>query len=97
MTSTEAFAQAVSAQIRAERAAARLTQEEVAERAEMSKSTFIRLETGERKPDVDQLDRLARAFGVTMTQIIERAESRMSRRTPQHGPSRKAPKGTDAV
>ena len=97
MTSTEAFGHAVSAQIRAERAAARLTQDEVAERAEMSKSTFIRLETGVRTPDVDQLDRIAGALGLTMTQIIERAESRMSRRTPPHGPSRRAHKGTDAV
>jgi transcriptional regulator with XRE-family HTH domain len=66
----------LAAQIRAERAASGMTQEQAAKAACMPKMTYRRLETGERVVDVTQLDKLARAFGISMTVLVERAMAR---------------------
>lgn len=77
--------QAVADQIRAERAAARLTQREVWTRAGLTRSTYLRIEDAERDINTAQLAALAPVFGLTLTQLVERAETRHRRGTPSHG------------
>lgn len=68
---------AIAAQIRAEIAASDMTQGEVADAAGMARATVNRLAQGIRPPDVNQLDRVCRALGISMADFIARAESRM--------------------
>lgn len=70
------WSRAVAAQVRAERAAAGLTQAEVIDRAGMARSTYLRIESGERVADVVQLDQIARALGIRLVVLIERAQER---------------------
>jgi transcriptional regulator with XRE-family HTH domain len=69
----------LAAQIRAERAASGMTQEQAARAAGLAKMTYRRLESGERVVDVTQMDKLARAFGLSMTELVERATARTER------------------
>lgn len=69
---------AVSTTIRAERAAQKLTQEEVWTRAEMPRATFIRIESGEREPNLTQTAALASALGMTVSELVHRAEQRLA-------------------
>jgi len=73
----DGWSRAVAAQIRAERAACGLTQTQVFTRARMPRSTYIRVETGERVGDVIQLSAISRALGIRLVTLIERAEERM--------------------
>jgi transcriptional regulator with XRE-family HTH domain len=51
---------------------AKLTQEELAKRAKVSRSYLAALEAGHRKnPSIDTLKRLARALGVPVTELLE--------------------------
>jgi transcriptional regulator with XRE-family HTH domain len=63
MKNTSDFA----ARLRQLRAAAKLTQEELAERAGIHRQTIARLELGTRKPAWDSVLALARALGVDCT------------------------------
>jgi transcriptional regulator with XRE-family HTH domain len=67
---------AFAEQMRAERAASRLSQSGLAKRSGISLSTIKRLESNEREMDTDQLDRLCRSFGLTITEFVVRAEAR---------------------
>ena len=72
-----AFVRAVAAQIRAERAAAGVTRDEITERTGIGRSTLYRIERGERVPDMVQLAQIASALPVTVQQIVQRASNRM--------------------
>lgn len=70
---------AVAAQIRAERAAAGLTQRQVMDRSGLPKSTYLRMESGERVADVGQLAAFCSAVGVPLSVLLARAEDRLER------------------
>lgn len=67
----------ISAQIRAERAAAGLTQAELGRRSGLPRLTVMRLESGARVPDATQLDRIAKALGLAASELVRRAEERL--------------------
>jgi len=54
-----------------------MTQEEVYERAEIAPATYLRIEAGERIPNIVHLDGIAHALGIRLTTLIERAEQRL--------------------
>ena len=83
-----AMSQAVAAQLRAERAAAGMTQAEVYTKAGMKRSTYLRIEAGTRVADVMDLAKLTQAFGVKIPTLMERAESRIEKK--QSNAKRKA-------
>lgn len=68
---------AVSAQIRAERAAAGMTREQVYEAAGVSRSTYARIEKGAIVVDVAQLAEVAAVLGLTASEIMRRADERL--------------------
>jgi transcriptional regulator with XRE-family HTH domain len=72
-----ALALAVAAQIRAERAAAGMTQQEVQDASGIPKSTHLRLESGERVADVSQLAAFCAAVNVPVAVFMARAEARL--------------------
>ena len=74
----EAAAQAVAEAIRAERAAARLSQAEVAARAEMPKVSYIRYESGARRPTLPQVIQIADALGIPLSVLVRRIEDRLA-------------------
>lgn len=69
---------AFAAQMRAERAAADLTQTQLASKAGMGRTTLIRIEAGERDMDTTQLAGLCRALGVSIVDFVSRAEERVA-------------------
>lgn len=71
--------QAVAETIRAERAAAKLSQAEVAKRAGIPRVTYIRYETGERRPSMTQVVQIARALGLTLSGFARLVEDRVER------------------
>jgi transcriptional regulator with XRE-family HTH domain len=71
------YAAEVAAQTRMERAYSRLTIAQMVERAGIAKSTYQRLEAGERTPDLAQLQRIAAAHGLTPAQFLGRVEERL--------------------
>ena len=73
----ERVAQAVAETIRAERAAAQLSQAELAARAGIPRVTYIRYETGERKPNVVQVMQIAAALGMPLSLFVRRVEHRL--------------------
>ncbi len=58
--------------IRRYRKARGLTQAEFAEALGMSQASISRFETGERKPDVDDLIAIARYFGCKVDDLIDK-------------------------
>jgi len=68
---------AVAAQIRAERAAASMTRDDMVEASGIPLSTYRRLETGERVADTTQLARLCGALGLPMSEFFRRVEQRV--------------------
>lgn len=68
---------AVADTIRAERAAAELTQAEAAERAAMPRISYIRYESGERHPDMAQIAAIASAFGIPLGVFVRRIVDRV--------------------
>lgn len=72
------LAAAIPGEIRAERARQNLTQADVFERAGMSKSAYLLIETGKRGAKMDQLEDIAEALGMRLSELILRAESRLS-------------------
>ena len=73
----DALTTAVAAALRAERAASQLTQKEVAAKSRLGYQTVMRLEKGERSPNVEQLAALCSVYGLTISELIERAEGRL--------------------
>lgn len=70
------LSEALAAQIRAERSAARLTVQETAERSGIPYSTYRKLDDGSGTPDAVQLSRLCRVYGITLSEFFARVESR---------------------
>lgn len=70
-------AAAFAAQLRAERAVAGMSQDELAKRTGISASTILRLEAGSRVMDTAQLGAICRALGITIGTFAIRAEGRM--------------------
>ena len=72
----ESWHAVVAETIRAERAAKRWSQAELAARAGIPRVTFIRYETGERRPNFVQLAQIAEALGMAMSTFARRVEER---------------------
>jgi transcriptional regulator with XRE-family HTH domain len=70
---------AFAAQLRAERAAAGMSQAELSKRSGVSPSTILRIEQGQRAMDIPQMAAFCRALGVSMTEFATQAERRMRR------------------
>jgi transcriptional regulator with XRE-family HTH domain len=71
------WTQAVAAEIRAERAALHMTQIDVYTKAKMSRSTYLRIEAETRVPDVEDLAKIASAYELHLSTLIERVEARI--------------------
>lgn len=71
------WAEAVAETIRAERAAARLSQAELAKRASIPRVSYIRYETGERQPNVVQVAQIADGLGMPLSSFLRRVEARV--------------------
>jgi transcriptional regulator with XRE-family HTH domain len=69
-----AYELAVATQIKAERAAAGISQDRAAERAGLARMVYIRIETAQRHATVGQLEKIAAAFGMSVTSLLQRAE-----------------------
>jgi transcriptional regulator with XRE-family HTH domain len=65
----------IAANVRAERARRRWSQQELADRSGLSRSTIADLEIGTRRITADHLPVLCRAFGVTFAEMIRGAEA----------------------
>ena len=63
----------VAAAVRAERARLRMTQDQLARRLGWSTSTLSALESGQRRPAVDDLPALCEALGVPLSELLRRA------------------------
>jgi transcriptional regulator with XRE-family HTH domain len=79
---------AFAAQLRAERAAAGMSQDDLVAATGISKSAIARIETGVRVMDTAQLGKFCRAFGITIAQFAIRADERM-RADAESRPSRR--------
>lgn len=75
-----AFTEAVSEQVRAERAASGMSLDEVVAASGLSKMTYRRMESGERVADIAQLDRFCAAVGLPISTFLARAEERATGR-----------------
>lgn len=71
---------ALAAEVRAERNALDMTQQNLAESSGLSKSTVVRIENGSRAADINQMTAIAEAFGIVPSVFLARVESRRSRR-----------------
>ncbi len=67
---------AVAATLRAERAAAGLSQVQVADRTGIARTSYRFYEQGERNPDTVQLAQIAEAFGVKFSYLVGEIERR---------------------
>lgn len=76
----EEFGHALAAQLRAERAASGMTQDELAQRVGVSKMTIRRYLTGERPVVIPHFVELAAAFGLTPDELIRRSNERTENR-----------------
>lgn len=70
---SDALALALARAVRAERARAGLTQEELGQRAGMHRSTIGAIETLVRKISADELPELCDALGVGLVDLLSRA------------------------
>lgn len=71
--------EAVAAQIRAERSAARLTIEETAKRSGIPYGTYRKLDDGSGTVDAEQLARLCRhVYGISLAEFFIRVEQRLA-------------------
>lgn len=75
------WSDAVAAQVRAERAAANLTQTQLFKGAGLSRSTYIRIEKGTHVADVTELSKLCGVLGIPLSQFFARVEQRFVRET----------------
>lgn len=71
------LADAVASELKARRAAAGLSKNEVATRAGLAVSFVSYLETGVRKPTVETLARLAVVYETTASQLLASSEARV--------------------
>lgn len=78
MEHTERWEAAVGEAIRAERAARKKSQAEVARESGIPRQTYIRYETGERQPSVTQVAQIASALGMPASQLVAEIARRAS-------------------
>ncbi|MDI3331447.1 MAG: helix-turn-helix transcriptional regulator [Micrococcus sp.] len=71
--------EAVARQLKAERAAAGMTQIQVAEKVGQDKQTVMRNEAGKRDISIAELGQLADVFGITPQELLRRAEERIQK------------------
>lgn len=90
-TQRQMWRDAVAAQLKAERALRGLDQDAVCERANISRSTYSRMERGA-GATLDQLLAVAEVLGIPLSEFIARAEAEMKRRQadPVEAPKRTA-------
>ena len=62
----------IGAHVRAAREAANFTQQEVAERIEMDRATYVRIEQGQSAPLIASLIRIVDATGVDLAELVQR-------------------------
>ena len=74
------LAREIAGEIRAERARQNLTQADVFTRAGMSKTAYLYIETGRRGAKMDQLEAIAGALGMRLSDLILRGEARLKER-----------------
>lgn len=72
------LSEALVAQIRAERSAARLTLREVSQQSGIPFSTYRKLDDGTGTPDAEQLYRLCQVYGITLREFFSRVEGRLA-------------------
>lgn len=70
MERTNALREAVGAKVRSVRLGAGMTQAELGAAAGMDHRAVSRLESGKTSPNLDTLDRLARAMGIGVTDLV---------------------------
>ena len=70
----------IGANIRRTRTRRRLTQDDLAQTVHTTRQTISNYETGRSRPDVETLQRLADAFGVELTELLDGALSADARR-----------------
>ena len=73
---------AVAAELRAERVAQEVTFDALTERVSLSKSTLLLLFNARRLISIEALVEIADALGVSVLEIVERAEKRLARDVP---------------
>lgn len=75
----DALTTAVAATLRAERAAAKLTQGELAAQAGLGYQTVMRMEKGDRPAalTIDHLSAVCAVLGLSISELVERAEQRL--------------------
>lgn len=76
---------AVATAVRAERAALKMSREQVCERAGIALSTYRRIETGERVATIAQVGGIAAAFGMKTSKLITLAEERAAQERDRSG------------
>jgi transcriptional regulator with XRE-family HTH domain len=86
---------AVAAELRAERVAQEVTFDDLVKRVSLSRNTTWRLLNAERLITIEALVEVAGALGVSVLEIIERAEKRLARDVPPPPP--KSPSPSDGV
>lgn len=74
----ELAARALAETIAAQRAAARLSQQKAADKAGISRASYMRYEKGQRSPTVLDLVKIASAFGLSLGTFVKRVEDRMA-------------------
>ena len=78
---TKGLNAAVAAELRAERKAQEVTFDDLVERVSLSRNTTWRLLNAERLITIEALVEVAGALGVSVLEIVERAEKRLARET----------------
>jgi transcriptional regulator with XRE-family HTH domain len=73
---------AVAAELRAERVAREITFDSLTERVSLSKSTLLLLFNARRLISIEALVEIASALGVSVVEIVERAEKRLAKDAP---------------
>lgn len=79
---TKGLNAAVAAELRAERVAQEVTFDDLVERVSLSRATTWRLLNAERLITIEALVEIASALGVSVLEIVERAEKRLAKKTP---------------
>lgn len=81
---------AVAAELRAERVAQEVTFDDLTERVSLSKSTLLLLFNARRLISIEALVEIADALGVSVLEIVERAERRLAKDAPPPRQNRRA-------
>ena len=87
---TKGLNAAVAAELRAERMAQEVAFDDLVERVSLSRATTWRLLNAERLITIEALVEVAGALGVSVLEIVERAERRLARETPPPRKNRRA-------